>query len=268
MAALKLTEVSFVYPDGIRALDKVSLSINEGERVALVGPNGAGKSTLLRLMAALSMPTEGAIEIMGEKLVKKDSERLRRNIGFLFQDPDDQIFMPTVWDDVAFGPINMQLDSVEVENRVAEAIRVAGIGGYELRVPHHLSFGEKKRVAIAGVLAMRTPILLLDEPTANLDPQGRKDLIEVLKSLGGTVLIATHDLAVAMELAKRVLVLRGRVLFDGDFKTLLEEPNVLTRANLELPAMCRLMAEWRKRTAKAFAIPQTVDEALDILLRS
>ncbi|MDD1773513.1 MAG: energy-coupling factor ABC transporter ATP-binding protein [Methanomassiliicoccales archaeon] len=265
MAALRLTDVSFVYPDGIRALDKVSLAIGAGERIAIVGPNGAGKSTLLRLMAALSIPTEGTIEIMGERLTRKDADRLRRHVGFLFQDPDDQIFMPTVWDDVAFGPINMQLSEEEVKGRVAEAIHLAGIDGYEQRVPHHLSFGEKKRVAIAGVLAMRAPILLLDEPTANLDPQGRKDLIEVLRSLPGTVLIATHDLAVALELTSRVLVLKRTILYDGDFDTLLEEPSVLGRANLELPPLSKLMVEWRNRTGKKFAIPRTVEEALDLL---
>jgi len=265
LAALRLTDVSFVYPDGIRALEKVSLAIGEGERIALVGPNGAGKSTLLRLMAALAIPTEGAVEIVGERLTKRNAERLRRHIGFLFQDPDDQIFMPTVWDDVAFGPINMQLSEEEVKGRVAEAIHLAGIDGYEQRVPHHLSFGEKKRVAIAGVLAMRAPILLLDEPTANLDPQGRKDLIEVLRSLPGTVLIATHDLAVALELTSRVLVLKRTILYDGDFDTLLEEPSVLGQANLELPPLCKLMVEWRNRTGKKFAIPRTVEEALDLL---
>ncbi|MDD1768344.1 MAG: energy-coupling factor ABC transporter ATP-binding protein [Methanomassiliicoccales archaeon] len=268
MAALKLTDVSFTYPDGIQALDRVSLSIGEGERVALVGPNGAGKSTLLRIMAALNIPAEGIVEITGERLTKKDAERLRRRIGFLFQDPDDQIFMPTVWDDVAFGPINMQLSADEVEGRVARAIHMAGIEGYEQRVPHHLSFGEKKRVAIAGVLAMQTPILLLDEPTANLDPQGRRDLVDVLKSLPGTVLIATHDLAVAMELAKRVVVLKRTILFDGDFGTLLENPAILGSANLELPPLCKLLAEWRKRMGKDFAIPQTVEEALEVLMRS
>ena len=265
MDALKLTDVSYVYPDGIRALEKIDLTIGQGERVALVGPNGAGKSTLLRIMAALNFPTGGTVEIIGERVTKRDAERLRRQIGFLFQDPDDQIFMPTVWDDVAFGPINMQLNPDEVGKRVKDAMSFAGIDGYEQRVPHHLSFGEKKRVAIAGVLAMKAPILLLDEPTANLDPQGRRDLIKILQSLPGTILLATHDLSVASELADRVVVLKKTKLYDGDIRTLLENPLTLSQANLEPPPLCRLMAEWRRRTGRSFPIPLTVEEALEIL---
>lgn len=265
MDALKLTEVTYAYPDGIRAIEKIDLRVRTGERIALVGPNGAGKSTLLKIMAALLLPTDGSVEIMGEEVTKKDAERLRRHIGFLFQDPDDQIFMPTVWDDVAFGPINMQLDADEVEARVRDAMRMAGIEGYEQRVPHHLSFGEKKRVAIAGVLAMKAPILLLDEPTANLDPQGRSDLIRILRSLPGTILLATHDLSVAFELTDRAIVLKKTKLYDGDLRTLLEDQSVLNKASLDLPPLCKLMVEWRKKSGKKFAIPLTVDEALDVL---
>lgn len=266
MAALKLTDVSFVYPDGIRTLEKVSLAIGEGERVALVGPNGAGKSTLLRLMAALTVPTEGTIEIMRERLTKKDAERLRRHIGFLFQDPDDQIFMPTVWDDVAFGPINMQLNAGAVKSRVAEAIHLAGIDGYEQRVPHHLSFGEKKRVAIAGVLAMQASILLLDEPTANLDPKGRRNLMRILDSVSETVVLATHDLSVAFELTDRVIVMRKKKLFDGGPGDLVERVDVLTEASLELPSLLRMMSEYREKSGRKFALPLTIDEALRIVL--
>jgi cobalt/nickel transport system ATP-binding protein len=264
--ALKLTDVSYVYPDGIRALEKMDLTIGEGERVALVGPNGAGKSTLLRIIAALNFPTEGTVEIMGEKVTKKGAERLRKHIGFLFQDPDDQIFMPTVWDDVAFGPINMGLGAEEVKDRVRKAMRMAGIEGYEERVPHHLSCGEKKRVAIAGVLSMKAPILLLDEPTANLDPQCRRDLVKILDSLSETVVLATHDLSVAFELTDRVIVLRKEKKFDGSPRDLVERADVLTEASLELPSLLRMVSKYREKSGRRFALPLTVEEALKIML--
>lgn len=267
MDALKLAGVGYVYSDGIRALENISFSVGQGERVSLVGPNGAGKSTLLRILAGLYLPTSGIAEIMGTQLTKKDAERLRRNVGFLFQDPDDQIFMPTVWDDVAFGPINLGLPVDEVKERVREAMRQTGIEGYEERVPHHLSFGEKKRVAIAGVLAMKAPILLLDEPTANLDPQGRRDLIRILDALSETVVLATHDLSVAFELTDRAVVLKKTKLYDGNFRTLVEDDRTLADASLELPSLCRLMKTWRDRTGGSFPLPLTVEEALSILLR-
>ncbi len=262
---MKLTDVSYVYPDGIKALDSVNLVIEEGERVALVGPNGAGKSTLLHLLSALYLPTSGVAEIMGTTLDKKNAERARREVGFLFQDPDDQIFMPRVWDDVAFGPINMRLPETEVRARVSEAMFLAGISDYSERVPHHLSFGEKKRVAIAGLLAMRPHILLLDEPTANLDPQGRRDLVKILDGLKETIVIATHDLSVAFELTDRVIVLRKTVIFDGDFSSLVDRPDILARANLELPSLSRLMADWREKTGKQFRTPLTIADALKLL---
>ncbi|MCQ5375816.1 MAG: energy-coupling factor ABC transporter ATP-binding protein [Methanomassiliicoccales archaeon] len=265
MDALKLINVSYTYADGVRALENVSLTISEGERVAIVGPNGAGKSTLLRILAGLYFPSTGNVEIMGTTLSRKDAERLRKNIGFLFQDPDDQIFMPTVWDDVAFGPINLGLPEDEVKKRVREAIRMAGIEGYEERVPHHLSFGEKKRVAIAGVLAMEAPILLLDEPTANLDPQGRRDLVNILDSVSQTVVLATHDLSVAFELTNRAIVLKKSVIFDGKPSELVERPDVLASANLELPSMLRLMDRWRRTSDRKFHLPLTIDEALRII---
>ncbi len=262
MDALRLDNVSYVYSDGIKAIENVSFSVGRGERVALVGPNGAGKSTLLRILAGLYFPTSGTAEIAGTPLTKKEAEGLRRKVGFLFQDPDDQIFMPTVWDDVAFGPINLGLVEEEVRERVANAMSMTGIEGYEERVPHHLSFGEKKRVAIAGVLAMRAPILLLDEPTANLDPQGRRDLVKILDSLSETVVLATHDLSVAFELTQRAIVLKRTKIFDGSPRELVERSDILAEANLELPSLLRTMALWRTETGKAFPMPLTVEEAV------
>lgn len=267
MEALHLEKLGYRYPDKTHALDDINLKVDVGERIALIGPNGAGKSTLLNIMAGLYLPTEGNIKIMGESVSKKNVVTARRNVGLLFQDPDDQIFMPTVWDDVAFGPINMGLDQAGVEERVAEAIEMAGIQGYEQRVPHHLSFGEKKRVAIAGVLAMKPSILLLDEPTANLDPQGRRDLMEILDSLEATQVFATHDLSVAFELTDKAVVLMRSIIFQGAFRELVERPDILKQANLELPTLSRVMAEWRSKEGKDFDIPLTFDEALHLLQR-
>jgi cobalt/nickel transport system ATP-binding protein len=264
--AIGLSGVGYTYEDGHRALRGIDLQIKKGEKVALVGPNGAGKSTLLHIMSALYMPTEGELEIMGEKVTRKVAEKARLSVGFLFQDPDDQVFMPRVWDDVAFGPNNLKLSADEVKRRVEEAMEAAGIKGYEDRTPHHLSFGEKKRVAIAGVLAMRPPILLLDEPTANLDPQGRRDLVNVLMPLRDkTMVIATHDLSVAFELTDRVIVLKRTVLYDGDFRGLVERPEILAEARLELPSVPRLMERWMERTGRKGPLPLTIDEALDML---
>jgi cobalt/nickel transport system ATP-binding protein len=206
-------------------------------------------------MAGLFLPTEGSLSIRGELVTKKNLVKARSNVGLLFQDPDDQIFMPTVWDDVAFGPINIGLDQATVEERVAEAIEMAGIQGYEQRVPHHLSFGEKKRVAIAGVLAMKPSILLLDEPTANLDPQGRRDLMEILDSLEATQVFATHDFSVAYELTAQAVLLMRSIIFQGTFRELVEKPDILKQANLELPPPSRVMAEWRSKQGKDFEIP-------------
>jgi cobalt/nickel transport system ATP-binding protein len=264
--AIRLNGVGYTYEDGAQALRDVNLQIRAGEKVALVGPNGAGKSTLLHIMSALHLPTEGKLELMEEEITKRVAEKARLGVGFLFQDPDDQIFMPRVWDDVAFGPVNMKLPPEEVKRRVEEAMAQAGIAGYEERLPHHLSFGEKKRVAIAGILAMRPQVLLLDEPTANLDPQGRRDLVNVLMPLRDkTMVIATHDLSVALELTDRVIVLKRSVLYDGSFRGLVERPDILSDARLELPSVPRLMERWMERAGRTGPLPLTIDEALAML---
>lgn len=230
-----------------------------------MGPNGAGKSTLLHVLAGLYVPTSGAARIMGVELSKKTAQQARRYVGLLFQDPDDQIFMPSVWEDVAFGPMNFGLEEEEVRRRVSEAMRMTGIEGFEERVPHRLSLGEKKRVAMAGLLAMSPGILLLDEPTANLDPQGRREFVDLLERRKETIVIATHDLSVAFHLAQRVLVLKSRLLYDGDVAGLIQSETVLREARLELPSFSRLIQRWAKETGKEFRPPATVEEALEIL---
>jgi cobalt/nickel transport system ATP-binding protein len=235
--------------------------------VALVGPNGAGKSTLLNLMAGLLPPSRGVVEVMGAPLTKKQVGPARRHVGLLFQDPDDQLFMPTVQEDVAFGPMNLGLGEEEVRARVDGALRSTSMEGYRERAPHRLSIGEKKRVALAGLLAMSPDILLLDEPTANLDPQGRRELINVLKGRGETLVLATHDLAIAFELATRVIVLNRKVIFDGDFARLLNAPEVLKQARLELPSFSLLMQGWGELTGAEFEPPMNVAQALEIMRR-
>jgi len=264
---IRLRKVGYSYEDGTRALADIDLDIAPGERVSLVGPNGAGKSTLLHILDSLYLPTEGEIDVDGIRVTKKTAPQATLRAGLLFQDPDDQIFMPRVWDDVAFGPINMGLGEDEVRGRVDRALSLAGVSEYADRVPHHLSFGEKKRIAIAGLLAMDPHIFLLDEPTANLDPVGRRALVNVLQSLDKSMVLATHDLSVAFELTKRVVVLKRTILYDGDFRGLMARPDVLSEANLELPSLVRLLEAWGERTGRRFVMPLTVDEAIELLVR-
>jgi cobalt/nickel transport system ATP-binding protein len=265
MDVMKLQDVSYRYPESPFALEDISLSIAKGERVSLVGPNGAGKSTLLHLMAGLYYPTKGMLEVEGTLLTKKEARSVRQKVGFLFQDPDDQIFMPTVREDVAFGPINLSIPKQEVERRVEEAMKLTAIEDYRDRAPHHLSLGEKKRVAMAGLLAMSPNILLLDEPTSNLDPQSRRELVNILEGRKETMVIATHDMSAAFHLAHRVVVLKNTVLYDGDIPGLLRDPEILQEARLELPSFSRLMQSWASETGKSFEPPLTVNAALGVL---
>lgn len=267
MDALTLEDVCFSYEDGRCAVEGLNLSVQAGERVALVGPNGAGKSTLLHLLAGLFIPARGKITIMGVPLTKKDAAQARKHIGLLFQDPDDQIFMPTVYEDIAFGPMNMGLGVEEVRSRVEEAMRLTVIEEYRDRVPHHLSLGEKKRVAMAGLLAMSPEVLLLDEPTSNLDPQGRRELVNVLEQRKETIIIATHDLSAAFHLANRVVVLKKTIIFDGDLHSLIQNKRILQEARLELPSFCRLMLGFAQATGRDFPAPLTVKEGIETLKR-
>jgi cobalt/nickel transport system ATP-binding protein len=267
MDALNLRSVGYSYPESPPALKDVNLTIAPGEKVALVGPNGAGKSTLLHLMSGLFQPSGGELFVNGIRLTKKDAPLVRRQVGFLFQDPDDQIFMPSVWEDVAFGPINMKLPEEEVRARVAKAMVDCGISDFGDRVPHRLSLGEKKRVAMAGLLAMDPGILLLDEPTANLDPVGRRDLVRVLTGCPQTLVLATHDLTTAFELTRRVIVLKRSVIFDGSFRELVQREDILREANLEIPSFARLMEAWKRGSGNDFEPTLTVEEALQVLLK-
>ena len=231
---IEILNLSFVYHhNGRQALRDVNLSVRPGEKVALVGPNGAGKSTLLLHLNGI-LQGDGRVRVMGQQVVQPHLARIRAQVGLVFQDPDDQLFSPTVFDDVAFGPLYAGLPEEEVERRVAWALAQVGLGEYAERISHHLSLGEKKRAAIATVLSMRPDILALDEPTAGLDPRARRRLIELLEALPQTMVAATHDLRLVAEVFPRTVVLDGgRVVADGRTEELLADEDLLEAHGLE-----------------------------------
>lgn len=225
---IKAQDLHFSYPDGYEALRGVSFLITHGERVALLGKNGAGKSTLLLQCNGLLLPTRGEMNIGGTPVVKQTLPDIRKNVGMVFQNPDDQLFMPTVEEDVAFGPLNMRLPREEVEVRVEDALKAVGALELRKRAPMQLSGGQRRRVAIATVLSMMPSVLVLDEPTSNLDFGARRELITLLKGFGHTQLIATHDLPLVRELCTRCLVLDdGRLVADGSTEEVLRDPDIL-----------------------------------------
>ncbi len=229
--------LTFSYPDGTVALDHVVVHIHPGERVALLGPNGAGKTTLILHMNGIYTAQRGEIQVSGLSIDSENLLEIRRRVGVVFQDPDDQLFMPTVRQDVAFGPQNLGITGAELEDRIDAALAAVGVTNLGERPPNHLSFGQKRRVAIAGVLAMEPEILILDEPTSNLDPASRRELADILRKLTVTQLIATHDLPYAMELCPRAIVLdEGQVVADGDTVELLNNKTLMKAHRLELPA--------------------------------
>ncbi len=234
--AIEVKDLSYAYPDGHQALRSVSLALRPGDKVALVGPNGAGKSTLLGHLNGIIDKQSGLIHICGTELNHKTVTRVRAMVGLVFQSPDDQLFSPTVFDDVAFGPIYQGLPTSEVRARVDEALRMVHMEAYVRRVSHHLSVGEKKRIAIATVLSMKPDVLVLDEPTAGLDPRARRALIELLRELPQTMIVATHDLPLVKELLVRTVIMDGgQIVADGPTKQLLSDQALLEAHGLEMP---------------------------------
>jgi cobalt/nickel transport system ATP-binding protein len=228
-------DLRYSYPDGFKALHGISFALAPGEKVALVGPNGAGKSTLMLHLNGLLLG-DGEICVAGLPLKKQTLPQIRARVGFVFQNPDDQLFSPTVFDDVAFGPLHMGLDEAAVRERVAEALAAVGMGEHAGRMPHHMSVGQKKRVSIATVLAMHPEILVLDEPSAGLDPRGRRQLIGLLRELPLTMLVSTHDMRLVQELFPRTLIMdEGRIVADGESSALLADSALLERHGLERP---------------------------------
>lgn len=233
---LDVRGLAFAYPDGHQALFGVDLHVHRGERVALLGPNGAGKTTLVLHLNGILEAGAGSVSVSGLAVTRENLLEIRRRVGIVFQDPDDQLFMPTVRDDVAFGPANLGLRGDELDARVDVALAAVGMQDLAGRAPHHLSFGQRRRVAIATVLAMEPEILVLDEPSSNLDPASRRELVELVDSLDVTVLMVTHDLPFALQLCERAVVLSdGVVAADGGTKDLLGDADLLRTHRLEMP---------------------------------
>jgi energy-coupling factor transporter ATP-binding protein EcfA2 len=243
--AIRVEGLRYRYPDGRRALETLDLRIQAGESVALVGPNGAGKSTLLWNLAGLlpergGARREGKIWIDGIELSGKTAHAVRRSLGLLFQDPDDQLFAPTVLEDVAFGPLNLGMPRTEALAHARAALERVGLELLADRAPHHLSFGERKRVCLAGLLAYGPPILVLDEPSANLDPRSRRQFLALVREVAETLIVATHDLDLAVELCPRSVVMDGgRIVADGPTRDVLSNRALMERHGLEVPLLLK-----------------------------
>ena len=271
--ALRVHDLNYTYPDGTVALEHVSFEIEKGESVALVGPNGAGKSTLLLHLNGIlhSKKSRGAVEILGEPIDPRKVHEMPKKIGIVFQDPDDMLFMPLLFDDVAFGPINLGVAKDEVKRRVKDSLERVGLAGYEERVSHHLSGGEKKRAAIATVLSMDPEIIAMDEPTANLDPKSRAYLIEILKSLkdeGKTLIIITHDVNAIPDLADRVIVLRKTVIADGTTREVFADAGMLVAAGLDVPTIMQFFEVLQAFGYPCDVLPLSIDGAVRNLTRT
>ena len=237
---LVYSDVQFSYPDGTVALDKVSFSLDKGEHVALLGPNGAGKSTVLLLANGVLLPSAGSILVGDLPLVRENLVAIRQRVGLVFQDPDDQLFMTSVADDLAFGLLNQGLNTPEVDQRVQSALLAVGLQDVAAKAPHDLSYGQRKRAALATILAMQPEFLVLDEPTSNLDPRSRRQMMQLLAGLESTLLFATHDLDLVWDQCSRVLIIdAGQIVADGQTRELLRDQELLEIHSLELPAAVR-----------------------------
>lgn len=275
MNVIETKDITYHYPDGTEALDKVNFKAEKGKIVALLGPNGAGKSTLFLQFNGILRPTSGAIAIDGDPISyeKKDLLKIRQKVGIVFQNPDDQLFAPTVLEDVAFGPMNMGLAEEEVEERVNEALKRVSMEGVEKKPPHHLSGGQKKRVAIAGILAMRPQIMVLDEPTSGLDPRGASQILKILYQLnqeGMTIIISTHDVDLVPLYADNVYIIsKGKIIKEGSPQEVFGDVKTVRGANLRLPRIAHLMEILEKKDKMPFEkpYPLTIGEARKKILK-
>ena len=256
--------LEYSYAGGIKALSGVSLDVFEGERLGILGPNGAGKSTLILLISGLLKPSNGWVKVFGKETTSKEFESVRSSIGVVFQDPDDQLFNNTVFDDVAYGPRSLGMDEDAIKRIVNETLTIMGINHLANRPPHRLSYGEKKKAAIATALVMKPKILLLDEPTANLDPKSKSGLLHILKDLNGrgtTLVLTTHDVEILPDFIERtVLINGGRILGSGLAREVLRDEWLLREASIEPPLLVRLFARLKSR-GLVEQVPLTIDEA-------
>jgi cobalt/nickel transport system ATP-binding protein len=265
---IEVKDLSYSYPDGSIALDKVSLKIAAGEIVAILGPNGAGKSTLLLHLARI-LEGRGEIRIKGKDIKEKKRNELIKEIGIVFQNPDDQLFMPTVFDDVAFGPLNLGWPEDVVLEKVTIALQKVGLSGYEKRLCMNLSFGEKKRAALATVLSMDPEIIVMDEPTANLDPRSRRALVNVMKQLkseGKTLVLSTHDVSAVPEVADRIYVLNRTTVAEGTPRQIFSDAGLLKQMNLEVPPISYLFEILNCFGYDCEDLPLSMDEAVEHLI--
>jgi cobalt/nickel transport system ATP-binding protein len=271
MNIIETRDLSHVYRGKIKALDRINFTAKRGERIAIIGANGAGKSTLFKHFNGILRSTSGEVLIKGEQITSKNILDVRRTVGLVFQDPDDQIFAPTVKQDVAFGPMNLGLGGDEIEKRVRESLETVRLTGFEERAPHHLSTGEKKKVAIAGILAMQPEVLVLDEPTAGLDPGGALRLIRLINDMnrymGITTIIATHEVDIVPLLADRVCIMSsGKIIGDGTPAEIFSTDEMIRKTHLRLPIVAQLM-EMLQEEGVPVNIKFTLEEARDELLR-
>ncbi|ACV77195.1 energy-coupling factor ABC transporter ATP-binding protein [Nakamurella multipartita] len=238
---LEVRDLAFAYPDGRQVLFGVNLTVTPGERVAILGPNGAGKTTLVLHLNGTLLAGAGTVRVDGVSAAKNSLREIRRRVGIVFQDPDDQLFSPTVRDDVAFGPRNLGYRGAELDRRVQAALQAVGMTPFADRAPHHLSFGQRRRVAAATVLAMDPTVLVLDEPSSNLDPLARREFADIVLTLGLSTVIVTHDLLYALQLCPRSVILNGgRIVADGPTRDILADEALLAAHRLELPVGCAL----------------------------
>lgn len=244
---LSTENLSFTYPDGTRALKNINIEIEKGEKVAIIGPNGAGKSTLFSHFNGLTEPTSGCVKIEGKPISFEKDEllKVRQKVGIVFQDPNDQLFAPTVKEDIAFGPMNLGLSYDEVEKRVEDALKMVGMENYEDKTPHHLSGGQQKRIAIAGIIAMKPELMILDEPTAGLDPDGVEKVLNIMNQLneeGMTLIISSHDIDMISKYADKIFVLyNGEIIESGNKNKIFSDMDLLKKAHLRTPITTEIL---------------------------
>jgi cobalt/nickel transport system ATP-binding protein len=240
---LEVKDLAFAYPDGRQVLYGVNLDVRPGERVAILGPNGAGKTTLVLHLNGTLLAGSGTVRVDGITAGRMSLREIRRRVGVVFQDPDDQLFSSTVRDDVAFGPKNLGFRGHQLDHKVLDALRAVGMEAFAGRAPHHLSFGQRRRVAASTVLSMDPTVLVLDEPSSNLDPLARREFADIVLSLGLTTVMVTHDLLYALQLCPRSVIMNdGRIVADGPTRDILADQELLAANRLELPVGCVLPA--------------------------
>lgn len=274
LKAIETINLSYSYPDGTKALENINFTVEKGENIAILGPNGAGKSTLLHHFNGLLMPTSGNVYVLGKEVTKQNLDQIRQKVGLVFQDPDDQLFARTVSLDVAFGPTNLGLPKNEIEDRVKWALEVTELSGVENKAPQNLSAGQKKRASIAGVLAMKPEIIILDEPMANLDPRTASKILKLLlqlnRELGLTIIIATHDVDLVPLFADKVYILnKGKGFIEGRLKEVFLNTEIMRSIDLRLPRMTHLFEILKRKDNVPInnPLPLTIGEARREILR-